>query len=61
MLNSSKANVEHYTDEDVKRFEKYLDDQLGKIDIPEKDEAFLRHCMLTMYANPAKNKMALMS
>lgn len=61
MLNSSKANAEHYTDEDVKRFEKYLDDQLGKIDIPEKDEAFLRQCMLTMYANPAKNKMALKS
>ena len=61
MLNSSKANVEHYTDEDVKRFEKYLDDQLGKIDIPERDEPFLRQCMLTMYANPAKNKMALKS
>ena len=29
------------------------------IDIPNKDEAFLRNCILNMYANPAKNKLAL--
>ena len=34
------------------RFEKYLQGQLAKIKLPEKDEPFLRERMLTMYANP---------
>lgn len=29
--------------------------QLAKIQIPNKDEAFLRERMLTMYANPVRN------
>ena len=39
------------------RFETYLAGQLAKISIPNKDEAFLRDCMLKMYANPAVNQM----
>ena len=46
---------EHYTAADVERFEKYLAGQLAKIAIPNKDEAFLRERMLTMYANPLRN------
>ena len=48
----------HYTETDKQRFEKYLSDQLVKIQIPNKDEAFLRERILTMYANPVKNKLA---
>ena len=51
--NSSHAN--HYTDADKKRFEQYLKGQLAKINIPNKDEEFLRERMLTMYANPVRN------
>jgi len=39
-------------------FEDYLNDQIAKINIPNKDEAFLRERMLTMYANPLRNYLA---
>lgn len=60
MLESGKVYESHYTAADVERFSKYLEGQLAKINIPNKDDAFLRKCMLTMYANPARNKMAVM-
>lgn len=57
MLEKSGASSDsiHYTTADVKRFEKYLAGQLAKIELPNKDEAFLRERMLTMYANPLRN------
>ena len=55
-LNGDTANAAHYTDADRKRFEDYLAEQLAKIQIPNKDEAFLRERILTMYANPLRNK-----
>ncbi len=45
-----------YTAEDKAFFEKYIAGQIAKIDLPDKDEAFLRERILTMYANPAINK-----
>ena len=48
---------QHYTQADVDRFEQYLQGQLAKINIPNKDEAFLRERMLTMYANPLRNNL----
>ena len=57
-LNGTKAYAAHYTDADRQRFETYLSGQLAKISIPNKDEAFLRECMLNMYANPLRNKLA---
>ena len=56
-LNGDKANAAYYTEADVKRFERYLAGQIAKIQLPNKDEAFLRERMLTMYANPVRNKM----
>ena len=55
---SSPSNTSHYTSSDVTRFEEYLSAQLAKIKIPNKDEAFLRERMLTMYANPLRNYLA---
>jgi hypothetical protein len=57
-LNGDGANAAHYTDADKQRFEKYLAGQMAKIQLPNKDEAFLRERMLTMYANPVRNLMA---
>ncbi|MBQ9231488.1 MAG: 1-acyl-sn-glycerol-3-phosphate acyltransferase [Prevotella sp.] len=54
--NSSSMN---YTTADVTRFEEYLSAQMEKIKIPNKDEAFLRERMLTMYANPLRNYLAV--
>ena len=57
-LGGSDAHNSHYTAEDKAVFGKYLRGQLDKIDIPGKDEDFLRERMLTMYANPARNFLA---
>ena len=57
-LNCDNANAAHYTDADKKRFEDYLAGQMAKIKLSDKDEAFLRERMLTMYANPVRNKLA---
>ena len=57
-LNGNQQYADQYTPEDKKRFEKYLQGQLAKITIPDKDEAFLRERMLTMYANPLRNYIA---
>ena len=54
-LNGNNDNANHYTQEDKARFEKYLDGQLAKIDLPNKDEEYLMERMLTMYANPLRN------
>lgn len=57
-LNGKSEYAAHYTDADRQRFEAYLSGQLAKISISNKDEAFLRECMLNMYANPLRNKLA---
>ena len=59
MLEGGNRMAEHYTPEDKAKFEMYLAGQLDKIVIPNKDEAFLKDCMLKMYANPAINKLRI--
>jgi hypothetical protein len=54
-LEGTNTYVDHYTKSDQERFENYLSGQLAKIQLPNKDEAFLRERMLTMYANPLRN------
>lgn len=57
-LLEEKTNfVSTYTKEEKVAFEKYLQGQLDKIDIPNKDNAFLRHKILEMYANPLINHL----
>lgn len=61
-LDELRGNTEYadrYTAEDKATFDAYLAGQLQKIQLPERDDAFLRECMLTMYANPAINQMAV--
>jgi 1-acyl-sn-glycerol-3-phosphate acyltransferase len=48
----------NYDQRDKKLFETYLQQQLDKIHIPDKDENFLRTKMLEMYSNPLKNHLA---
>lgn len=57
-LEGQQTYQKHYTQQDVERFEQYLQGQLDKIKIPNKDEAFLRERILTMYANPVRNYLA---
>ena len=55
LLNGNREQDEHYTEADVAHFEQYLVGQLAKVNIPDKDEPFLRERILTMYANPLRN------
>ncbi|MDY4779546.1 MAG: 1-acyl-sn-glycerol-3-phosphate acyltransferase [Prevotella pectinovora] len=59
MLEGNEAHAGRYTADDKAAFEKYLQGQIARIDIQNKDEAFLRERMLTMYANPARNSLAV--
>ena len=57
-LNGNQVNSTHYTAADKQRFETYLSGQLAKISLENKDDAFLRERILTMYANPVRNHQA---
>ena len=58
LLAANRDYSDHYTTDDVERFVRYVAGQLAKISIPNKDEAFLRERILTMYANPLRNYQA---
>ena len=46
-----------FTKEEEETFMRYIDGQLTKIDIPDKDEEYLRERLLVMYANPLFNSL----
>ena len=48
---------DHYSVKDKKHFEEYLQGQIEKVDLENKDEAFIRTKSLEMYANPLKNHL----
>ena len=56
LLNGSSEFASFYTKTQKEQFQNYLQQRLDKIEIENKDEAFLRERMLTMYANPVFNK-----
>lgn len=56
-LEGTSRFSDRYTPQDADRFERYLAAQLDKIDLPDKDTAYLRERLLTMYANPLKNQL----
>ncbi len=57
LLNKTRMHSGHYSPTEKKEFINYLQQQLDKIDIPNKDEDFLRTMILRMYANPLTNYM----
>ena len=58
MLEGTEAYTDQYTAEDKAKFTKYIQGQLAKIDLSDKDEAYLKERLLTMYANPVRNNLA---
>lgn len=58
-LNGNRDHADRYTAADEQRFNDYLKGQLEKINIPNRDDEAIMQYMLTMYANPARNKLAL--
>ena len=57
-LNGTTEFTGIYSQEEKQQFVGYIEQQLGKIEIPNKDEAFLREKLLLMYANPLINHLA---
>jgi len=55
MLYNSMRFRAHYDLRDKAQFENYLQKQINKIDLDNKDEYFLREKILEMYSNPLKN------
>ncbi len=52
--------VDKYTTEDVEKVNRYINSQLAKVEIEDltpEETAFMRKMMLTMYANPLRNKL----
>ena len=56
LLSENQDFADKYTAEDKQTFVAYIEKQLQKIDIPNRDDAFLRSKMYQMYANPVYNQ-----
>lgn len=59
-LEGTTAHADRYTAEQKAQFDGYIAQQMAKIQLLDKDEAFLRERLLTMYANPARNQEQLL-
>lgn len=59
-LDGEAAHSDRYTDSDKTAFENYVEGQMAKIDLQNRDDDFLRKSILTMYANPARNQLRLL-
>lgn len=59
-LEGTTAHADRYTAEQKAQFDGYIAQQMAKIQLPDKDEAFLRERLLTMYANPVRNQEQLL-
>ncbi|MBD5203543.1 MAG: acyltransferase [Bacteroidales bacterium] len=60
LLHSGKRFARKYTDEQKKSAEEYFEGQLAKVDLEnilDDERTFMMEMMLTMYANPLKNKL----
>ena len=58
LLNGEQRFASEYSSDEKNKFEEYLDKQIRKIDLENKDRDFLKFKMLEMYANPLKNHLA---
>lgn len=57
LLNKTRRFEVNYSQKDKEEFEAYLQKQLDKIILPDKDESYLRNKILEMYSNPLKNHL----
>lgn len=60
ILEGGSQNCSRYTEAEKKAFMGYVEGQISKITIPNPDSEFLYRTMLTMYANPARNQLAVL-
>jgi len=60
-LSAKDDFASRYCAADMERFDNYINAQLDKVDVPDvttEERDFMRRMMLTMYANPLKNKLS---
>ncbi len=60
MLENTNRFKDSYNSDDLNNFKSYVSERLSLVDvenITESDYSFMQQMMLTMYANPLKNKM----
>ena len=57
-LNRTRRFADRYTPEEKQTFERYIEGQLAKIELPCRDDGFLRERLLEMYANPLVNHLS---
>lgn len=60
-MTGTKTFAKHYTDETIQKFDTYIERQIQKINLPNKDIDFLRGKIIEMYANTVKNQLAINS
>ncbi len=61
-LENTTEFASKYTPEDVEKFSSYINRQLDKVDLTDitpDEREYMRRMMLTMYANPLKNKLCV--
>ena len=59
-LNDTTRFKAKYTDAEVEAFDRYLDRQLDKVDLPDitpEERGYMREQILIMYSNPLRNKL----
>lgn len=60
MMTEGHRFSEEYNKEDSIAFKNYLQQQVNKIDIPNRDDAFLRDKIIMMYGNTVKNSLKVL-
>ncbi|MCM1222469.1 MAG: hypothetical protein NC548_49175 [Lachnospiraceae bacterium] len=64
-INEGQRFADKYTADDERHFNEYVESQLDKVQdigaISQEERQYMRHMMLTMYANPLKNKLQVES
>ena len=58
LLQETTVHDTHYTAAEKAQFEDYVEKRLAMVQLENPDTAFLRQCILTMYANPVFNHEA---
>lgn len=56
-MRGSRLFAREYSEAENGQFDAYLDKQIQKIDLPDKDEDFLRKKIIEMYGNTVKNQI----
>ena len=56
LLEDSDRFADRYESADRTHFLQYIEKQLQRIDLPNRDDDFLRTRLIEMYANPAINQ-----